>query len=154
MQGSNSTRRQPGRASHKAQEPALVCSIQLCQNVQEEADRSAGGSVAVVKLDGVGQSLHTPLFASAAHHGFDLILKEALEGIQGEDLVEASPACGSQGLSKTQPMVKHCHWAEKPGTDMLGTMIGVRTDCVAAGFRVYSKSGAEVNVLSTSSMSK
>lgn len=98
MQGSNSTGGQPGGPCHKAQEPALVCSIQLCQDVQEEADGSAGGSVAVVELDGVCQSLHTPLLAGAAHHGFDLILKETLEGVQWEDLVEASPAYSEQLL--------------------------------------------------------
>ena len=46
----------------------------------------------MVKLDGVSESLNCPLLPSAAHHGLDLILKEALEGVQGEHLVEASPA--------------------------------------------------------------
>ena len=92
MQGSNATRRESGGASHKAQEPALICSIQLRQNVQEEADGSAGGGVTVIKLDGVCQGLHAPLLASAAHHGLNLVFKEALEGVQWEDLVEAGPA--------------------------------------------------------------
>ena len=93
MQSSNSTRRESGGASHKAQEPALICSIQLCQDVQEEANRSAGGGVTVIKLDGVCQGLHAPLLASAAHHGLNLILKEAFERVQWEDLIEARPAC-------------------------------------------------------------
>lgn len=81
MQSSDSARRESGRASHKTQEPALICSIQLRQNVQEEANRSAGGGVTVIKLDGVCEGLHTPLLASAAHHGLDLVLKEALQGV-------------------------------------------------------------------------
>lgn len=97
MQSSNATRGQSGRASHKAQEPALVCSIQLCQDVQEEADGSAGGGVAVIKLDGVCQGLHAPLLTGATHHGLYLILKEALQGVQWEDLVEARPACIVRG---------------------------------------------------------
>ncbi len=46
----------------------------------------------MVELDGVGEGLHGPFFAGAAHHGLDLILEEALEGVKREDLVEASPA--------------------------------------------------------------
>ncbi len=35
----------------------------------------------MIKLDGVCEGLHSPLLSSAAHHGLDLILEEALEGI-------------------------------------------------------------------------
>ena len=92
LQGSNPPRRQAGGASDKAQEASLVSSIQLSQDLQEVSDGCAAGGVAMVKLDGVGQSLHSPLLTSAAHHGLNLVLKEALEGVQGENLVEASPA--------------------------------------------------------------
>ena len=51
----------------------------------------------MIKLDGVCQGLHSPLLASATHHGLDLILKEAFEGIQWEDLIEARPACVVSG---------------------------------------------------------
>lgn len=92
MQGCNATRWQAWRSSHKAQEPPLVSSIKLSQDVHEVSDGCAGSSVAVVKLDGVSQSLYSPLLTSTAHHGLNFILKEAFEGVQGKDLVEPSPA--------------------------------------------------------------
>ena len=46
----------------------------------------------MVKLDGVCEGLHSPLLTGAAHHSLNLILKEALERMKREDLVEASPA--------------------------------------------------------------
>ena len=81
MQGCNTARWQAGRACHKAQEPPLVSGIQLSQDVHEVSDGCAAGSVAMVKLDGVCESLHGPLLPSAAHHGLNFILKEALEGV-------------------------------------------------------------------------
>ncbi len=46
----------------------------------------------MVELDGVSEGFYCPLLAGAAHHGLDLILEEALEGIKREDLIEARPA--------------------------------------------------------------
>ncbi len=46
----------------------------------------------MVELDGVGEGLHGPLLPGAAHHSLNLILKEALECVKREDLIEASPA--------------------------------------------------------------
>ena len=56
----------------------------------------------MVKLDGVCEGLHCPFLTSAAHHGLNFILKEALEGIQREHLIEASPVkISSQHVSKS-----------------------------------------------------
>ena len=46
----------------------------------------------MVKLDGVCEGLNGPLLTGSAHHSLNLILKEALERMKREDLVEASPA--------------------------------------------------------------
>ena len=45
----------------------------------------------MIKLDGVCEGLHSPFLTRAAHHGLNFVLKKALEGIQREHLIEASP---------------------------------------------------------------
>ena len=49
-------------------------------------------SAPMVKLNDVSQQVHGPVLARAAQHGLQLLFVEALERLQGEDIVEALPA--------------------------------------------------------------